>query len=309
MDSNPILIAVLGVTGAGKTTFISKSTGREDLEIGYGIESCSVFDPWVVMATNTRVIGTQDISVSTLTIDDKKVTLIDTPGFDDTYRSDADVLEGIAEFLSGTYASGMLLTGVILLQPVTGNRAQGSEKRRLKLFEKICGPDAYSHVVIATTMWSDLANRSTGERQVQQRKELFWPDMIEGGSQVMNHDNTEDSAISIIRKLVDKGKVELQMQIELARNRGMLSATAAGQQMHSDLEASCRMLASKLAKMTAELQKSNEMWRRANEEKQEEINELRERIDDLMIQKARIEERQVGRSRFLLSDDSSELIR
>ena len=58
---------------------------------------------------------------------------IDTPGFDDTERTDADVLELIAKFLRETYANGMLLTGIILLQPVTGNRVQGSEKRRTRL--------------------------------------------------------------------------------------------------------------------------------------------------------------------------------
>lgn len=40
MSSPHIFIAVIGVTGAGKTSFISKATGREDLAIGHGIESC-----------------------------------------------------------------------------------------------------------------------------------------------------------------------------------------------------------------------------------------------------------------------------
>jgi hypothetical protein len=35
-----VLIAVIGVTGAGKTTFISKATGRSDLVVGHGIDSC-----------------------------------------------------------------------------------------------------------------------------------------------------------------------------------------------------------------------------------------------------------------------------
>lgn len=35
-----IFIGVIGVTGGGKTTFISRATGRSDLEIGYGIDSC-----------------------------------------------------------------------------------------------------------------------------------------------------------------------------------------------------------------------------------------------------------------------------
>ena len=41
--SSDILIAVLGVTGAGKTTFVSKCTGNSDLVIGHGVESCALF--------------------------------------------------------------------------------------------------------------------------------------------------------------------------------------------------------------------------------------------------------------------------
>ncbi len=39
-SADDILIAVIGVTGAGKTTFISKATGRTDLAIGKGLRSC-----------------------------------------------------------------------------------------------------------------------------------------------------------------------------------------------------------------------------------------------------------------------------
>ena len=41
MASTPILIAVMGVTGAGKTTFVSRVTGETDLEIGHGLRSCT----------------------------------------------------------------------------------------------------------------------------------------------------------------------------------------------------------------------------------------------------------------------------
>ena len=36
-------------------------------------------------------------------MDDRLVTLIDTPGFDDTTKSDADILAMIAAFLASTY--------------------------------------------------------------------------------------------------------------------------------------------------------------------------------------------------------------
>ena len=274
-SNDDILIAVLGVTGAGKTTFISKSTGRTDLVIGHGVESC-----------------TQDISFSTLQVAGKKVTLIDTPGFDDTERTDADVLESIAKFLSETYANGMLLTGIILLQPVTGNKVQGSEKRRTRLFEKVCGPNAFGHVVIATTMWSDLRDEWEGHSRVRQRKDApdFWGNMIHQGADVVKHDNTAACAISIIRKLMYRNTVTLQMQSELHHNDGRLSATSAGQQLHNDLGETSQKVLVQLESMQTEL-------RQANREKaalREEIQELQDRYTSLAEQQSRLQDIRVS---------------
>ena len=35
-----VMIALLGVTGAGKTTFVSLASGRNDLKIGHGVDPC-----------------------------------------------------------------------------------------------------------------------------------------------------------------------------------------------------------------------------------------------------------------------------
>jgi len=42
-----------------------------------------------------------------------RITLFNTPGFDDTMRSDTDILEEIAEFLSHTYKQDVLLSGIL----------------------------------------------------------------------------------------------------------------------------------------------------------------------------------------------------
>ncbi|KAF4543299.1 uncharacterized protein LTHEOB_7033 [Lasiodiplodia theobromae] len=145
-------IAVLGVTGAGKTTFISQATGRDDLEIGHSLASC-----------------TKDIKPYEMYLDGELVQLIDTPGFDDTYQSDADILGLLAQWLFANYLEGVLITGVILLHPVSANRIYGSEWSRLRLFEDICGADAWSRAVIATTMWDEISSYESGSVRVQER--------------------------------------------------------------------------------------------------------------------------------------------
>lgn len=68
-----VFIAVLGVTGAGKSTFISKCTEKE-VSIGHNLQAC-----------------TQEVGVFLCKSRDFNIYLIDTPGFDDTDRSDTDV--------------------------------------------------------------------------------------------------------------------------------------------------------------------------------------------------------------------------
>jgi len=71
----------MGSTGCGKTTFVNLVAGAS-FEVGRELESC-----------------TQTVQSWTFPLGDETVTIIDTPGFDDTERPQAEVLERIATFL------------------------------------------------------------------------------------------------------------------------------------------------------------------------------------------------------------------
>ena len=138
--------------------------------------------------------GTQDISASTVEVSSEVVTLIDTPDFDDT-QPDADILDLISDFLLEIYARKILLTGIILLQPITGNRVKGSEKIRLRLLEKILGEAAFPHVIIGTTMWSELNNTFDGESRVSEHVSDFWggsTPRCRQGCETRQHSRTSD---------------------------------------------------------------------------------------------------------------------
>ena len=146
-----------------------------------------------------------------IVVDNKRVVLTDAPGFDDTERSDIEILENIAEVTRGSYESGPLLTGVTPIQTVTRHEIQRNKNRRLWLFKKIRGEQACSHTVVATTLWSGLSNEAEDESRVKQHKRRFWHDMIAGGAQVVRHGNNAAFAVRIIRILINKGQVALQM--------------------------------------------------------------------------------------------------
>jgi hypothetical protein len=242
--------------------------------------------------------GTRYIASLPMEIDGRPVTLIDTPGFDDTNHSDGEVLEIIAEWLGIMYENRVLLTGVILLQPVDGNRAYGSEAKRTQLFRQICGKDTYENVVLATTMWSKLRNRSEGVDRVRQREESgdFWANLVNNGEGksaklVEYHDNV-NSAHDIIRTVMNNTKKPLKLQVELHESQGRLIDTTAGQQVDADLGATT---AKKIKELHAyEMKPFKEQYK-------EDIEELKAEVQKLQMQKVMIRQQKVRDSLFFSS--------
>src|SRR5207249_2436104 len=102
-------------------------------------------------------LGTTQISAYRCPIDSRRsLILIDTPGFDDTYKSDTEVLREIAGYLSVAYSNKVKLTGIIYLHRITDPRIQGSAMRNLRMFKKLCGSDSLGKVVLATTWWGKV---------------------------------------------------------------------------------------------------------------------------------------------------------
>ncbi|KAK5658016.1 hypothetical protein OQA88_2570 [Cercophora sp. LCS_1] len=267
MAPSEVLIAVIGVTGAGKTTFVSQATGRKDLAVGHGIDSC-----------------TQDVIPVTYTFEGKRVTLIDTPGFDDSERSDTDILSLLAAYMADTHEQGILLTGILFLQPINQPRLQGSEMRRTRLFKKLLGEDAYKRVIIATTMWNQLSDSEATARQNQRMsRNDVWGDMVSRGATVVRHDDNPQSAASIVRRLAaHTSPVELQIQRELIENGGKVALTSAGKQLDQDLGAVITKLRDEIAALRQDRMAT-----------MEEICELREKIERYELQRQELEESDV----------------
>jgi hypothetical protein len=207
--------------------------------------------------------------------------------------TDGEVLCLISKWLNDTYQHGILLTGIILLQPIDGVRAYGSEARRTRLFRKICGEDAFGNVVIGTTMWSKT-NRSAGLKQVEQRKKSgdFWANLVTKGARLEEHQDTTESAHRIIRLLMDKTKTPLQHQEELAKAGGRVSGTSAAKQLYEDIS----MVSSEKQEKLDQIFEEMRTIRKNNEDYQAEIAELRNRIATLQYQKELIQTETVSQS-------------
>ncbi|KIM71393.1 hypothetical protein PILCRDRAFT_35618, partial [Piloderma croceum F 1598] len=83
-------------------------------------------------------------------------TLVDTPGFDDAYKSDIEILTMIADWVVKSYKKNANPASIIYLHGISDNRMTGSVLKKLEKFALLCGQVAVSNVVIATTMWGEI---------------------------------------------------------------------------------------------------------------------------------------------------------
>lgn len=239
------------------------------------------------VTTHTELqIGTQVISLSQLKLDGKTVTLIDTPGFDDTYRTDADILNLIANYLAESYAHGVLLSGIILCQPIDDNRFRGSEKDRTRLFEEVCGENAFGNVILNTTMWGNVQG-TIGHDRVRERVKNwgFWGKMVDKGAIVAKCDNTPEGARNIIKMLLGKREVALKMQVELKENGGDIPGTSAGKQLHATLEGVTSKLIDEIRQLRVNHALQQDLLRQQVQELQETLRQLRSQQTTLKTSK------------------------
>ena len=213
-----ILIAVMGMTGSGKTTFISQVTGNKDLKIGHDLTSC-----------------TQGIQVIETKIDGHIVRFVDTPGFSDTYLSDTDVLTMIAEYLEAAYTQNIKLSGIIYLHPISDIRVTHHATKNLEMFRKLTGEDNLKNVVLATTMW-DKVTPGEGDKRELQLKQKFWKLLLAFDAKSARYYGTADSALDIARGFIKNKPFYLQLQQEMGKDNKLLRDTAAGREIMAELE-------------------------------------------------------------------------
>lgn len=181
------------------------------------------------------------------------VTVIDTPGFDDTKRSDAEILEEIAEFLCIQHGLSIPLKGIIYLHRITDNRMTGSAERYFEMFKRLCGEHNMENVVLATTMWSELKSEAIGFARERELRAGFWNVMEDKGSTVSRFDGSEAMAEAFICRLMRKKSIVLDIQDELVTQGKRLEETRAAEMVVPRLDQDIRDVCSKIEQSNAKL--------------------------------------------------------
>ncbi|KAJ3502786.1 hypothetical protein NLJ89_g8729 [Agrocybe chaxingu] len=219
-----IVIAFMGPTGSGKSNLIDVLTGQVGSKrlSGSKLRSCTQ-DVYAVRLLNHEVYG-------------DRLVFVDTPGFDDTDRSDMEILRMIGKWLQRTYEASIKLAGIVYLHRITDNRMSGSPHRNLRMFGELCGDRATSKVALVTTMW-DRVNQAIAEKRQQELERNYFRELLIRGAIPMRFNNTERAAWNIVDTIIREGdREEILLQEELVELRRRLNETSAGRAIYNTFQ-------------------------------------------------------------------------
>ncbi|KAI4085991.1 MAG: hypothetical protein LQ344_007940 [Seirophora lacunosa] len=160
-----IYILVMGLTGAGKSTFISVVTENPEIPIGEPDDMDGVTENVKDYIVNIRQGGII-----------YEVHLIDSPGFDDGAMADVKVLTRIADFVNLHYKLGHTLAGVLYLHDITKAKMGGVGERNLRMLEGMIGINKWDNCTLVTTKWgctTNLKGEEAREKKLMHEEHYF----------------------------------------------------------------------------------------------------------------------------------------
>jgi len=265
LSNDDVLIAVMGPTGSGKSSFITMASGSSSnlAGVGHTLQSCT---------SEISIVRVQSVELGI------NVVLVDTPGFDDTNRSDVDILKMVSKWLKKTYEQHIYLSGILYFHRISDNRMAGTPLKNLKMFQELCGPDAFSRIILTTTMWDEV-EIPVGEQREKELKEKYWKPMMDLKSKTERYHNSHESAWEILRPVVESVSENqaILLQEEMVDMKKQLSDTSAGRALYSKMEELVNKQQDLLRRIRIESKKSAGD-KTAMKALMEEYSELREKM-------------------------------
>jgi GTP-binding protein EngB required for normal cell division len=235
--ADDIVVVVMGPTGVGKSTFVKHLVnGKVDeavsVTIGEDLESCTVnLQPIPIMKANVPI---------SLEGRDSRLVIVDTPGFDDTYADDSEILKRIADWLASSYSKEMKLGGVIYLHDISQPRMLGTTRRNFEMFQVLCGNSAAKAMILGTTKWAAVQS-DVAEKREKQLCDKFWGNVMMLGARTQRFENTSGSAWDMVKTLLDARNLAAETQIlriqeELVELEKIIPTTDAGKKLRYTLQ-------------------------------------------------------------------------
>lgn len=185
------MLAVMGVTGVGKTSFVNVAMGQD-----------RVWDNSLESST-TGIQRSEPIPYYDFP-DGREVVLLDTPGFDNADIPDIEVLARLVEYLKDLSREDNYLAGIIYLHRITDVRMTHSAAANIQLLGALCGEHFLPKVTLVTSMWDSIRPDLGADRE-RELANGYWSDFLENGAVYERYDGTPDAARRIIARYLGDG--------------------------------------------------------------------------------------------------------
>lgn len=190
------IILITGPAGSGKSSFISKVTGKVDEGVGHDLSA----GPY-----------TKEVRATKCVVDGIPTILVDVPGFDGaTPAVMISILCMISNWLSNSNKSKALISAVLLFHSIVDNRMRWVPREFFDRCREWFGDELAPQVKIdlVTTMW-DVVDKAGNERFVELEGN-YWKPMLDDGSTIFRYWNTSESAMELLRAVVCKKSKQIQ---------------------------------------------------------------------------------------------------
>jgi hypothetical protein len=134
----------------------------------------------------------------------------------------------------------------------------------------MCGDQALPNVVIVTNMWGKVTP-DVGDSREQELANTFFKPALDKGALFRRHNNTVESAHNIIRAILKKKQVTLQIQEEIVDHRKRIEETAAGRELLRELD-------EQIDKRLRQLRELEEMLSQTEVDDEETRRELKQEV-------------------------------
>ncbi|PWW75186.1 hypothetical protein C7212DRAFT_281927 [Tuber magnatum] len=204
------LIFVMGVSGAGKSSFI-KTLGGNDSQMR-------------PPATSPAESVTHEVGIYKTILDSQEMLLVDTPGFEDNETSNLETLQKICEhILEVTNNPACVIHGAVYVHNLATSRWSAGDERTWTILKALCGDAAMGNVIVATTRWPADHKEEDYEKLEKRNLEKYWEGIL--GTVRLAKNDVQNSR-TIIRMLFRVRPKILQVQWELSNGNTPSNTTA-----------------------------------------------------------------------------------